>query len=130
LLSTYVRDDQLIIASMRSAQPHLNAKELGVALVMVPPEVEQARIVDHVTRTTRELDVAVRTANRDISLLREYRTRLIADVVTGKLDAREAAASLPDEAEELEPLDDTEPLTDGEEATNNDPYAETKEAEV
>ena len=29
-------------------------------------------------------------------LLNEYRTRLIADVVTGKLDVREAAAELPE----------------------------------
>ena len=29
-------------------------------------------------------------------MLREYRTRLIADVVTGKLDVREAAADLPE----------------------------------
>ena len=35
---------------------------------------------------------------REIDLLREYRTRLIADVVTGKLDVREAAAKLPEEA--------------------------------
>ena len=32
----------------------------------------------------------------EISLLREYRTRLVADVVTGKLDVRAAAAELPD----------------------------------
>ena len=44
-------------------------------------------------------------------MLREYRTRLIADVVTGKLDVREAAARLPDEVDEPEPLDeiDVEP---------------------
>ena len=46
--------------------------------------------------------VAIDRAEREISLLREYRTRLIADVVTGKLDVREAAASLPDEADEPE----------------------------
>ena len=45
---------------------------------------------------------------REIDLLREYRTRLVADVVTGKLDVREAAARLPDEVEELEPLDETD----------------------
>ena len=43
---------------------------------------------------------------REISLLREYRTRLIADVVTGKLDVRAAAAALPEEGEEPEALDD------------------------
>ena len=50
-----------------------------------------------------------------MALLREYRTRLIADVVTGKLDVREAAARLPDEVEELEPLDEADALIDGEE---------------
>ena len=37
---------------------------------------------------------------REIVVVREYRTRLIADVVTGKLDVREAAAGLP----EVDPL--------------------------
>jgi type I restriction enzyme S subunit len=41
---------------------------------------------------------------REIELLREYRTRLVADVVTGKLDVREAAARLPDEAAAARPL--------------------------
>ena len=33
-----------------------------------------------------------------VPIIREFRTRLVADVVTGKLDVREAAARLPDEA--------------------------------
>ena len=36
------------------------------------------------------------TPAEQVELLQEYRTRLIADVVTGKLDVREAAAQLPD----------------------------------
>ena len=51
----------------------------------------------------------------EIRLLREYRTRLIADVVTGKLDVREAAARLPEEVEEPEPLDEAEADGDAEE---------------
>ena len=47
-------------------------------------------------------DSAVGRAATEIDLLREYRTRLIADVVTGKLDVREAAAALP----EIDPLVD------------------------
>ena len=39
-------------------------------------------------------------ARRQIDLVQEYRTRLIADVVTGKLDVRAAAAQLPDEADD------------------------------
>ena len=37
-----------------------------------------------------------------IQFINEYRTRLIADVVTGKLNLREAAQHLPDEVDEPE----------------------------
>ena len=104
LLSRYLRDDQLIIASTRSAQPHLNAEELGVAVVLVPPEDEQTRIVQYVKSATTQIDATMEASEREIYLMREYRTRLIADVVTGKLDVREAAANLPDEVEEAEEL--------------------------
>ncbi|HDO33490.1 MAG TPA: hypothetical protein ENH08_00010, partial [Chromatiales bacterium] len=56
-------------------------------------------------------------AHSEISLLREYRTRLIADVVTGKLDVREAALRLQDEAEEPGPPD---ALTDAADAATDD----------
>ena len=115
LLSKYVRYDQLIIASMRSAQPHLNAEELGVAVVMIPPEGEQTQIVEHVKVATKEIEATIETAECEISLLHEYRTRLIADVVTGKLDVREAAAKVPEETDEPEPLDSAEALAEGEE---------------
>ena len=52
------------------------------------------------------------TAKQEISLLREYRTRLIADVVTGKLDVREAAVRLPEETEESELFGDADALED------------------
>jgi type I restriction enzyme S subunit len=40
---------------------------------------------------------------REITLLREYRNRLIADVVTGKLDVREVAKGLPEEELQVQP---------------------------
>ena len=68
-------------------------------------------------------------ATRIRDLLREYRTRLIADVVTGKLDVRAAAARLPDDAEESEPLDEVDALEDGgDEATEADLDAALEEA--
>ncbi len=63
-------------------------------------------------------------AERKTMILSEYRTRLIADVVTGNLDVYEAAATLPDEPYEAELLDDTEPLSnsidDAEDGTEDD----------
>ena len=47
----------------------------------------------------------------------EYRTRLIADVVTGKLDVREAAANLPEETDEPGPPEEVEEPTTTEEST-------------
>ena len=100
LLSNYVRDDQLIISSTRSAQPHINAEELGTAVLLLPPLDEQAAIVRYLDKATADIDIATDRARRQIDLLKEYRTRLIADVVTGKGDVRETAAGLP----EVDPL--------------------------
>ena len=48
-----------------------------------------------------EIDKAITAANRTIELLKDYLIRLIADVVTGKLDVRQAAASLPEIENEI-----------------------------
>ena len=65
-----------------------------------------AKMVQNVIDESRTLNPVISRTEREIDLLREYRTRLIADVVTGKLDVREAAALLPDEVEVLECLDE------------------------
>ena len=57
---------------------------------IIPPISEQVVIVEYLDRATAEIDIAVARAERQIELLNEYRTRLIADVVTGKLDVRDA----------------------------------------
>ena len=57
-----------------------------------PPSEEQTAIVRYLDKTTADIDTAIDKAQRQIDLLREYRTRLIADVVTGQLDVRGAGA--------------------------------------
>lgn len=74
--------------------------------IICPPITEQRTILEYIVNSISNIEIAIQSAQREIGLLREYRTRLIADVVTGKLDVREAAASLPDE-EEPEVLEDT-----------------------
>ena len=66
--------------------------------VPVPPLDEQKRIMTRLDIDLSGLNTAISRFEREITLLREYRTRLVADVVTGKLDVREAAARLPDES--------------------------------
>jgi len=62
-----------------------------------PPSHEQVMIADAIDNECNDIDTTVDRIHREIELLREYRTRLIADVVTGKLDVREEAAQLPTE---------------------------------
>lgn len=94
LLANYIRNDQLIVTSTRSAQPHLNAHELGNASIFLPPLPEQRAIACYLGDSNERISAALAAVKREIQLFHEYRTRLIADVVTGKLDVREAAAEL------------------------------------
>lgn len=64
--------------------------------IAVAPVTEQLAIVQHYTEQAQPIIATIKTTEREIDLLREYRTRLITDVVTGKLDVREAAARLPE----------------------------------
>jgi type I restriction enzyme S subunit len=76
---------------------NLPISELKTFLFAVPPKHEAALIAEQLTNQTSELTTAIARLEREIELLREYRTRLVADVVTGKLDVRAVAAGLPEE---------------------------------
>ena len=66
--------------------------------IALPTISEQQHILAEIRARTEQLAAAVAATRRQIELLQEYRPRLIADVVTGKLDVRGAAANLPDAA--------------------------------
>ena len=100
---------QVRLASQGSTVGHFNMKDIGSLRVLKPPFDEQLRIKNEIGKQMYDLDLAVARTVRQVSLLQEYRTRLIADVVTGKLDVRELAASLA----EVEPLAAVEDTLDG-----------------
>ena len=110
--------------------PAIGEGEVRAIKVVLPPTQEQVDLVTLIHRETANLDSVILTTKREISLLREYRTRLIADVVTGKLDVRETAAGLPDEVEEPEPFDETGALIDGEEEPSDGLDTAPEEATV
>jgi type I restriction enzyme S subunit len=94
--------------AVQSAQPNLSMADLGNFVTPVPTRNEQQQILDFVKDATNPMADAISRTEREIALMQEYRTRLTADLVTGKLDVREAAAKLPDP-----PVDAVaEPLTD------------------
>ena len=89
----------------------------------VPPLVDQVKIIEYVTEFEAQIGRATQAAVREIELLREYRTRLIADVVTGKLDVRAAADALP----EVDPLAAEDTLDD---TLDTDPESDIDELDV
>lgn len=103
-----------------AAQPKLTKERLMGIAIAVPPPNEQDRIIDWASAEMAALQIAIDNAQREIALLREYRTRVVAEMVTGKLDVHEIAAQLPDEPDKPEPLAEfDEPLdsaADGEDA--------------
>jgi type I restriction enzyme S subunit len=98
--------------------------------ILLPPREEQNALVEWIDRALQVTNSSVQAIEREIALLREYRTRVIADVVTGKLDVREAAAHLPDEAEEPEPRDEAELLVQSEQEEGADLEAVPEEADA
>ena len=81
-----------------SAQPGIYLGFVANIPVPVPPTVEeQLSICDGLQRGLAPVEAAAARITKEIELLREYRARLVADIVTGKLDVREAALRLPDE---------------------------------
>lgn len=94
-----------------STKGAITCEDLKRFKIAVPPTAEQEQLVRHIQSVTNDLTLAAQRLEQEIELLIEYRTRLTADVVTGKLDVREAAKRLPEavaaEAAD-EPIDDTE----------------------
>jgi type I restriction enzyme S subunit len=90
---------------------HIYGDQLKKVCIAVPPMDEQVAIADHIRLATSEATSLIDHAQREINLIHEYRTRLISDVVTGKIDVRHLAPppgslDLEEAAKALEPLED------------------------
>ncbi|WP_434970458.1 restriction endonuclease subunit S [Microbacterium sp. bgisy207] len=107
----------IAVATNGSTVGHLRIGDVGALPVRVPSLDDQRRIVSTQRRETSAIVAAKRRIESEIELLREFRTRLVADVVIGQLDVRDIAKSLPelevdasgaDEFDEIEgfPVDD------------------------
>ena len=98
-------------AAIASTIENVNAEKYANIHLPVPPLNEQICIVEELDKTTKKIDTVISCARRQIEFMEEYRTRLIAEVITGKLDVREAAGQLPDP-------DGEDPLTEHQSLSN------------
>ena len=84
------------LATQGTTVGHFNVDDVGSMPVLLPTIQEQKRIVATLALMTGRIDEASSQTQQELHLLNEFRTRLIADIVTGKLDVREPAAKLPE----------------------------------
>ena len=82
--------------SRGATRQRINLCRMSGRRITLPTIQQQRSIIEYVRREIVSTSILQDNTERQIALLREYRTRLIADVVTGKLDVGEAAARLPE----------------------------------
>jgi type I restriction enzyme S subunit len=63
--------------------------KLGVIMVPFPPVNEQETIVSQIQLEIERIEATVNKISLEVNLIQEYKTTLIAEAVTGKIDVRE-----------------------------------------
>lgn len=81
--------DEFINASIKNTQLNLNIERISTIYLTIPPFEEQEKIVDYIENKIREIETIITKTQQEIELLKEYKTALISEVVTGKVDVRE-----------------------------------------
>lgn len=74
--------------STGATRQRINLQNMSGRQVALPSQAEQLAIVEHVEAESAHIDGVIERSRREIALMQEYRTRLVSDVVTGKLDVR------------------------------------------
>ncbi len=71
----------------------IKASKLNFLKVLLPPLNEQKEVLDYVNKGKEKIDTSIGKIEKEIDLLQEYRTALISEVVTGKIDVRDEVVS-------------------------------------
>jgi type I restriction enzyme, S subunit len=90
-LQTYLnalRSAGFFAASKEKVNRTFNASELGRLSVLIPPLAEQAEIKSYLETEVPKINNLIDLLQQHIEFMQEYRTALISEAVTGKIDVR------------------------------------------
>lgn len=93
---------------------HIYPTALGNTLISLPDGENQVKAVERINEIIDQVKKAIATLTEEISVLREYKVRLVADTVTGKIDVRGVEIT---EYEFVDEVTDNDAENDGEEDT-------------
>ena len=88
--------------SSKTALPSMTQTSLYQVKFGIPPLSEQQQIVSYIETETAKLNKAIATIEKEIALVQEYKTALIAEAVTGKIDVRDYVIPVFEEETEME----------------------------
>lgn len=97
LLHSPFMEYQLERLLVGSTFKRINISQIKALTVLIPPRATQDAICDFLDGELRAYDASISRMQGEIEYLIEYRTALVAVLVTGKLDVREASSHLPNE---------------------------------
>jgi type I restriction enzyme S subunit len=81
LISEYIYEDQLVLASQRAAQPHLNKEELDSTISCIPPLPEQTKIANYLDQKTTAIDKKINLLKAKIKHYNALKKSLINETV-------------------------------------------------
>jgi type I restriction enzyme S subunit len=79
---------KIVSESKGIAYPAINSSELKEIKIWYPSVTEQEQIVKYIESETSKIDKTLLKIESEIALLQEYKTALISEAVTGKIDVR------------------------------------------
>lgn len=116
--------NELVIYNAKSTVDSVRLPVLKDFLVVLPSVPEQTAIVSHIETETAIINKTIATIEKEIALVQEYRTAIIAEAVTGKIDVREYAFSTIEEEETYEEWEEELNIAAEDEAEYNKQEAE------
>jgi len=88
LFQTSLFLDSLVSLAKTSAQSGVYMKDISDLIVLKLPEKEQKSIAKYLDHKTQQIDIQIEKKQKQVELIQEYRTTLISEAVTGKIDVR------------------------------------------
>ncbi|MGZ7443483.1 restriction endonuclease subunit S [Paenibacillus sp. TH7-28] len=115
--------NSLIEQSKGGGQPNISQDIIRKTWFPLPPMKEQESIIQFVKDKVQKIDKSIDSIQTEVQLINEYRTRLISDVVTGKIDVHDIVI------EDMDELD-TDSIEIDENVVQNEEIADLEEVEI
>jgi type I restriction enzyme S subunit len=81
--------DIIVMEASSATLPIFNQTQTKNIITPVPPTKEQIEISNYIRNQESRIETNISKAQQEIELLKEYKTALISEVVTGKVDVRD-----------------------------------------